>query len=104
MPLGKDYTEALKSDVADMANIGAAAGPGASIAAAFLEAFAPKCPGRTWMSQVPPTPTAARKSDGPAAAASLAWLRSRAAGEFKDAVPAEKAQKTSARKGRKAAK
>ena len=44
MPLGKDYTEALKSDVADMANIGAAAGPGASIAAAFLEAFAPKCP------------------------------------------------------------
>ena len=105
MPLGKDYTEALKSDVADMANIGAAAGPGASIAAAFLEAFAPKCP---WahldVAGTANTHSGQKKATGRPLPLLLAWLRCRAAGEFKDAVPAEKAQKTSARKGRKAAK
>ena len=105
MPLGKDYTEALKSDVADMANIGAAAGPGASIAAAFLEAFAPKCP---WahldVAGTANTHSGQKKATGRPLPLLLAWLRSRAAGEFKDAVPAEKAQKTSARKGKKAAK
>lgn len=105
MPLRKDYTEALKSDVADMANIGAAAGPGASIAAAFLEAFAPKCP---WahldVAGTANTHSGQKKATGRPLPLLLAWLRSRAAGEFKDAVPAEKAQKTSARKGRKAAK
>ena len=53
MPLDEEYDEGLKSNFADMGNVGGRAG-GAITAAMFLKRFTAKYPGRTWTSPAPP--------------------------------------------------
>ena len=53
MPLDEEYEEALKSNFADMGNVGGRAG-GAITAAMFPQGSPPNTAGRTWTSPAPP--------------------------------------------------
>ena len=61
MPIGEEYVDQLKSNFADIANVGGREG-GACTAASFLGNSPRICTGRTSMSRVPPGWAARRKA------------------------------------------
>jgi leucyl aminopeptidase len=80
MPLGDEYAEQIKSDIADIKNTGGRAG-GASTAAEFVHVFAEDTPwihldiaGMAWIDDA--RPWIAKGPSGVAVRSILEWVRS----------------------------
>ena len=78
MPLDEEYDEALKSNFADMGNVGGRAG-GAITAAMFLRKFTAKYRWAPWTSPAPPGSRAPPGRDRQAGAALTHFVLSQAA-------------------------